>query len=328
MRKTQRHDACVDEPAADERADHERDARPRRPRADRGAALLAAEGRRDHGEPGRREERAGDALQAARDDQRRAVRRGGAEDRRDAEARRSRSGRAAARRTGRRASRRRGAASRASAGRRRRPTAGARGRRRGRRWIAGSATLTTVESTNTIAEPRMQATRTSRLRVSASGVRYSQTEGGGGWRLPDRALEDVDDWLGDYPGEMRGITYAIGAEQVALTYRRMPQHTGARARTGTGTRRRRRSTSCSAGSCSSSSTTRSSRSAHEAVRDPAADWRGVWNDEPEDAELIIVSTGSTIPGDTETTSRTSGLSSQEKVPARLPATRSARPQTV
>jgi len=24
-------------------------------------------------------------------------------------------------------------------------------------------------------------------------------------------LEDVDDWLGDYPGEMRGITYAIGA---------------------------------------------------------------------------------------------------------------------
>ena len=23
-------------------------------------------------------------------------------------------------------------------------------------------------------------------------------------------LEDVDDWLGDYPGEMRGITYAIG----------------------------------------------------------------------------------------------------------------------
>ena len=42
------------------------------------------------------------------------------------------------------------------------------------------------------------------------------------------SLEDVDDWLGDYPGEMRGITYAIGAEQVALTYRRMPQHTGSK----------------------------------------------------------------------------------------------------
>ena len=41
-------------------------------------------------------------------------------------------------------------------------------------------------------------------------------------------LEDVDDWLGDYPGEMRGITYAIGAQQVALTHRRMPQHTGSK----------------------------------------------------------------------------------------------------
>src|SRR5438034_2026929 len=41
-------------------------------------------------------------------------------------------------------------------------------------------------------------------------------------------LDEVDDWLGDYPGEMRGITYAIGAEQVALTYRRMPQHTGSK----------------------------------------------------------------------------------------------------
>ena len=41
-------------------------------------------------------------------------------------------------------------------------------------------------------------------------------------------LEDVEDWLGDYPGEMRGITYAIGAEQVAITYRRMPQHTGSK----------------------------------------------------------------------------------------------------
>ena len=41
-------------------------------------------------------------------------------------------------------------------------------------------------------------------------------------------LEEVDDWLGDYPGEMRGITYAIGAEQVAITHRRMPQHTGSK----------------------------------------------------------------------------------------------------
>ena len=39
-------------------------------------------------------------------------------------------------------------------------------------------------------------------------------------------LEDVDDVLGDYPGEMRMMTSALGAEQVAFTHRRMPQHTG------------------------------------------------------------------------------------------------------
>ena len=41
-----------------------------------------------------------------------------------------------------------------------------------------------------------------------------------------KRLEEVDDVLGDYPGEMRMMTGALGAEQVAFTYRRMPQHTG------------------------------------------------------------------------------------------------------
>src|SRR5438309_11874950 len=36
----------------------------------------------------------------------------------------------------------------------------------------------------------------------------------------------MQDVLGDYPGEMRMCTYEIGAEQVALTYRRMPAETG------------------------------------------------------------------------------------------------------
>ncbi len=41
-----------------------------------------------------------------------------------------------------------------------------------------------------------------------------------------KRLEEVDDVLGDYPGEMRMMTTALEAEQVAFTYRRMPQHTG------------------------------------------------------------------------------------------------------
>ena len=41
-----------------------------------------------------------------------------------------------------------------------------------------------------------------------------------------KALADVADFLGDYPGEMRLATYEIGAEQAALTWRRMPAQTG------------------------------------------------------------------------------------------------------
>ena len=77
----------LDEPAAAERPDHERDAGPGRPGADRGAAFLAAERRRDHGQAGRGEDRPRGALQAAREDQRGAVGRGGAEDRGEPERR-------------------------------------------------------------------------------------------------------------------------------------------------------------------------------------------------------------------------------------------------
>jgi hypothetical protein len=41
-----------------------------------------------------------------------------------------------------------------------------------------------------------------------------------------KPLEDVPDVLGDYPGEMRMGSYALGCEQVAFTWRRMPAKTG------------------------------------------------------------------------------------------------------
>lgn len=40
------------------------------------------------------------------------------------------------------------------------------------------------------------------------------------------AAEEVPDALGDYPGEMRMLTEPLGAQQVALSYRRMPAQTG------------------------------------------------------------------------------------------------------
>ena len=100
--------------------------------------------------------------------------------------------------------------------------------------IAGSATFTTVESTNTIVDPRMQATRVRRLRIPSlrSPILFPLVplaQRAKEKRCPatrSRRLEDVPDVLGDYPGEMRMLTTDLGTEQVAFTYRRMPQHTG------------------------------------------------------------------------------------------------------
>jgi mannose-6-phosphate isomerase-like protein (cupin superfamily) len=116
-------------------------------------------------------------------------------------------------------------------------------------------------------------------------------------------LEDVDDWLGDYPGEMRGITYAIGAEQAALTYRRMPQHTGSKGSYGHRHRTQEELYFVLSGRLQFKLGDEIVElGKHEAVRVPPETWRGVWNDEPQDAELIIVSTriGDDPGADTET----------------------------
>ena len=102
--------------------------------------------------------------------------------------------------------------------------------------------------------------------------------------------EDAEDVLGDYPGEMRMLAGPLGSEQVALTWRRMPQHTGGKG--GYGHRHKSQEelyfvlsgvlqfklgddvVDVPAG-C--------------AVRVPASTWRSVWNDRPEDAELVICS---------------------------------------
>src|SRR3954462_10580133 len=47
--------------------------------------------------------------------------------------------------------------------------------------------------------------------------------------MPDyviKRLEEAPDVLGDYPGEMRMMTYELDAEKVAFTWRRMPPKTG------------------------------------------------------------------------------------------------------
>jgi mannose-6-phosphate isomerase-like protein (cupin superfamily) len=115
------------------------------------------------------------------------------------------------------------------------------------------------------------------------------------------ALEEVDDWLGDYPGEMRGITYAIGCEQVALTHRRMPQHTGSKGSYGHRHKQQEELYFVISGKLQFKlGDDVFDVPKGTAVRVPPHVWRGVWNEEPEDAELIIVSTRIDDPtGDTE-----------------------------
>jgi mannose-6-phosphate isomerase-like protein (cupin superfamily) len=115
-------------------------------------------------------------------------------------------------------------------------------------------------------------------------------------------LEDVDDILGDYPGEMQPMTAALRNEQVAITHRRMPQHTGGKG--GYGHRHKTQEeiyyvvsgrlefklgdevVELGPGS---------------AVRAAPQCVRSVWNERPEDAHLLIISVKIDDPaGDAET----------------------------
>jgi quercetin dioxygenase-like cupin family protein len=110
-----------------------------------------------------------------------------------------------------------------------------------------------------------------------------------------KRLEEVADVLGDYPGEMRMLTTELEAEQVALTYRRMPHHTGGKGSYG----HRHKSQEEIYFVASGKLQFKLGDEVHElergtAVRVAPDTWRSVWNEEPEDAELIIVS--KVVPG--------------------------------
>jgi quercetin dioxygenase-like cupin family protein len=105
-----------------------------------------------------------------------------------------------------------------------------------------------------------------------------------------KTLADVPDVLGDYPGEMHLLTYELDAEQVALSYRRMPQHTGGKGSYGHFHHEQEEIYFVVSGKLQF----KLGDHVFEAVRGTAVRIapdvvRSVWNDEPEDAELVIVS---------------------------------------
>ena len=116
-------------------------------------------------------------------------------------------------------------------------------------------------------------------------------------------IDEVPDVFGDdYPGEMRLFTGPLGCEQVAFTYRRMPQHTG-----GKGSYGHRHATQEEIYFVISGRLQFKLDDAvvelgsGTAVRVAPQVVRSVWNDEAADAELVICSVRLDDPsGDVET----------------------------
>jgi mannose-6-phosphate isomerase-like protein (cupin superfamily) len=110
-----------------------------------------------------------------------------------------------------------------------------------------------------------------------------------------KQLEDVKDVLGDYPGEMRMMTSELEAEQVAFTHRRMPQHTGGKGSYGHRHKTQEEIYFVVSGKLQFKlDDDVVDVESGSAVRVAPETWRSVWNDEPGDAHLIIVS--KVVPG--------------------------------
>ena len=105
-----------------------------------------------------------------------------------------------------------------------------------------------------------------------------------------RSLEEIPDVLGDYPGEMRMTTGEIGAEQVALTYRRMPSQTGGKGSYGHAHLTQEEVYLVLSGTLQFKLDDEVlDVPARTAVRVAPEVVRSVWNEGPEDAELVIAS---------------------------------------
>ena len=114
--------------------------------------------------------------------------------------------------------------------------------------------------------------------------------------------DEVEDVLGEYPGEMRMLTSELGNEQVAFTYRRMPQHTGGKGSHGHHHKTQEELYFVVSGRLQFKLEDEIVEVEGPAcVRVGAEVNRSVWNDEPEDAEIVLVSPRIADPqGDVET----------------------------
>jgi len=101
---------------------------------------------------------------------------------------------------------------------------------------------------------------------------------------------EVPDRLGDYPGEMRMFTEQVGAEQVAFTYRRMPPETGGKGSYGHSHKTQEEVYFVISGTLQFKlGDDVVDVGPQTCVRVPPATVRSVWNEGPDDVELVICS---------------------------------------
>ena len=104
-------------------------------------------------------------------------------------------------------------------------------------------------------------------------------------------LDEAPDVLGDYPGEMRMLAGPLGCEQVAFTHRVMPPQTGGKGSYGHSHKTQEEVYFVISG-------TLQFKLGEEileigpktAVRIPPGTVRSVWNEGPDDVELVMCST--------------------------------------
>jgi mannose-6-phosphate isomerase-like protein (cupin superfamily) len=106
-----------------------------------------------------------------------------------------------------------------------------------------------------------------------------------------RRLDDVPDLFGgEYPGAMRTLTDHLGAEQIAFTHRVMPSQTGGKGGYGHRHKTQEEIYFVISGSLQFKlDDDIVDVDAGGAVRVAPSVVRSVWNDQPEDAELVICS---------------------------------------
>jgi mannose-6-phosphate isomerase-like protein (cupin superfamily) len=105
-----------------------------------------------------------------------------------------------------------------------------------------------------------------------------------------RRLDEVADVLGDYPGEMRFLTESLDADQIAFTHRRMPARTGGKGGYGHRHKTQEEIYYVVSGRLQFKlDDDEIEVEAGTAVRVAPEVVRSVWNEGPEDSELVICS---------------------------------------